>query len=84
MGSGGRCAGGVGSFLAVGLLGTGGGRPDVEMVDVAEAVELRLGRRAFGALGTGGRSPDGVLLLPAVTLLLADTADALDAVDVVR
>lgn len=55
----------------------------MEMVDVAEAVELRLGRRAFGALGTGGRSPDGVRLLPAVTLLLADTAEALEAVDVV-
>lgn len=55
----------------------------MEVVEVAEALELLLGRRAFGALGTGGLSPDGVRLRPAVAVLLAETAEVLEAVDVV-
>lgn len=81
-GSGGRCEGGVGSFLEGAFVPVFDG-VRLDTVDVAEAVEPRLARRGWGELGADF-SPDAFRFLPAVALLLAETAELLDAVESVR
>lgn len=82
LGSGGRCEGGVGSFLEGAFVPVFDG-VRLDTVDVAEAVEPRLARRGCGELGADF-SPDAFRFLPAVVLLLAETAELLDAVESVR